>query len=131
MPVFRDETGRWRYRVVVDLLDGTTTRINGSAPRNENTKDAAKQAERDHIARMQHGEAVPEATPATLATPAKKEITFRHFAKEFMETYAKTNNKPSEQKNKRLILEGHLLPALGDLNLSAIRAPEFITDLTK
>jgi len=118
MPVFRDQTGRWRYRIVIDRPNGTKIRINGSAPKHLNTKDAAKQAERDHVARIQRGETIPE------PSPERKEISFREFAREFMDTYAKTNNKPSEQKNKQLILDAHLLPALGDLEIAAIRSRE-------
>src|SRR5690606_24491043 len=51
MPVRRMKDGRWRYRVVVDLPSGKQVRISGSAPRYNNTKDAAKQAEKDHILR--------------------------------------------------------------------------------
>src|SRR5690242_9952173 len=48
MPVRRTPDGRWRYRVVVDLPSGKQIRISGCAPRHENNKDAAKQAEKDH-----------------------------------------------------------------------------------
>src|SRR5690606_25191256 len=51
MPVRRTPDGRWRYRVLVDLPNGEQIRISGSAPRHNNTKDAAKQAEKDHILR--------------------------------------------------------------------------------
>ena len=45
MPVRRTSDGRWRYRVVVDLPSGKQIRISGCAPRHNNNKDAAKQAE--------------------------------------------------------------------------------------
>jgi len=119
MSVRRSKTGRWRYRVVIDLPDGTRSRISGSAPSTNNTKEAAKQAERDHIARVQRGDAAPIPAPAP-----KKEITFDTFADEFMKTYAKTNNKPSEQNSKKLILKRHLRPALGKMHIGDIRARE-------
>jgi hypothetical protein len=46
MPVARGKDGRWRYRVSVEKPDGTTIRISGTAPRYNNTKVAAQQAER-------------------------------------------------------------------------------------
>jgi hypothetical protein len=57
-------------------------------------------------------------------TEPKNDVGFDAFADEFMKTYAKTNNKPSEQKNKELILRRHLRPAFGHLNLGDIRARE-------
>ena len=119
MSIRRATNGRWRYRVVIDLPDGTKSRISGTVPLDNNTKDAAKQAERDHVARVQQGIANPEPAPAP-----KKEITFDAFADEFMKTYAKTNNKPSEQKSKELLLNRHLRPVFGHLNLGDIRARE-------
>lgn len=116
MPARRDKDGRWRYRVVVELPNGTRERISGTAPRHINTKVAAQQAERDHINRVLNPGSAP-------SSPAK-EVTFRDFAKEFMATYVKANNKESEQEAKRSILDGHLLPALGDLGLSEITVRE-------
>jgi hypothetical protein len=53
MPISRATNGRWRYRAVVRLPDGTKSRISGTAPEQFNTKAAAQQAERDHLARLQ------------------------------------------------------------------------------
>jgi integrase len=119
MSVRRAKNGRWRFRVVIDLHDGTKKRISGTVPHHNNTKEAAKQAERDAIARAQRGDAAPSPAPAP-----KPEVNFNTFADEFMKTYAKTNNKPSEQKNKDLILKRHLRGAFGHLNLGDIRARE-------
>jgi len=47
MSVRRTVDGRWRYRIVVDLPNGDQIRISGSAPKNENTQAAAKQAEKE------------------------------------------------------------------------------------
>jgi integrase len=46
--------------------------------------------------------------------------TLKEFAKEFISTYAKTNNKPSEVGTKESILKHHLVPALGQLRLNEI-----------
>jgi integrase len=45
---------------------------------------------------------------------------FREFTTRFLETYAKTNNKPSEVESKEMILRVHLIPAFGELALDDI-----------
>jgi len=42
------------------------------------------------------------------------------FAKKFIDTYARANNKPSEVQSKQTILKMHLVPELGSLKLSEI-----------
>jgi hypothetical protein len=52
---------------------------------------------------------------------AAEEVTsFRSFAKEFLETYVVTNNKPSEADSKESILTRHLLPAFASRRLDQI-----------
>ncbi len=46
--------------------------------------------------------------------------TFAVFSQQWYETYVCNNNKPSEQRNKRLALKRHLLPWFGHLCLSHI-----------
>jgi len=48
-------------------------------------------------------------------------VTFAEFADEFMQTYVRSNNKPSVRKNKDMILARHLLPAFGRMKLEEIR----------
>ncbi len=135
MPVRRHPNGRWRYRVSVTIPGREKPlRISGCAPRHNNTKEAAKQAEREHIAQVQRGAAAPEQEPAQAKVvstepmrpvePEKPVMTFGAFASEYMTAYARTNNKPSEQKSKEKILRRYLLPHLGQLPLDAIRAKE-------
>jgi integrase len=50
--------------------------------------------------------------------------TLTEFADRFLDTYATTNNKPSEIESKRSILRVHLVPELGDVRLDRIGAPE-------
>lgn len=57
MPVRRNSRKRWIYRTVVKLRDGQRVRIFGTPERN--TREAAEQAERDHIARVQNPVALP------------------------------------------------------------------------
>lgn len=114
MPVRREPDGRWRYRGWITLPDGRKTRISGTAPKQFNTKQAALQAEREHIQRL------VSPAPAAPPAPERKEVpTFEKFAVEF-EAYARANNKPSELMSKRAILKHHLTPAFGRMRLDEI-----------
>jgi integrase len=112
MPVRKDNSGKWRYRVLVRLPDGRRVRISGTPA--INTKQHAEIAERAHIARTLGGPAEPE----------KEVPTFGEFATEFLETYVVTNNKASEQVAKKCIIELHLRPAFGTLKLDEIERRE-------
>jgi integrase len=46
------------------------------------------------------------------------------FAERFIETYAATNNKPSEIESKRMILRVHLVPEFGKLRLDQVGLAE-------
>jgi integrase len=83
-----------------------------------NTKAAAETAERAHVLRTE--------APATGSAPeTRKEVpTFNTFAAEFMASYAKANNKPSEQTAKASILGKHLRPAFGSMPLDRIGVQE-------
>jgi integrase len=112
MAVGRDSRGRWRYRKQITLPDGRTIRISGTPVLN--TKLEAEKAERAHIQR----ELEP---PPPGEEPKQKEVpTFDTFADEFMATYAKTNNRPSECAAKHKILRHHLRPAFGSRKLDDI-----------
>lgn len=116
MPVRREPDGRWRYRTWVNLSDGRKTRVSGTAPKQFNTKQAALQAEREHVLRLTNPAMLAAAQPA----PIRKEVpTFAQFLPEF-EAYAVANNKPSEVDSKRAILRAHLIPAFGRLPLDEI-----------
>lgn len=113
IPVRRTSDGRWRYRVVVELPNGEQARISGSAPRHNNTKDAARQAEKDHILRV-----LTEST-APKPEPAKEAPTLNEFSKTYLEISA-VKNKPSSVNTKGILLRTHLLPALGHLKLDQV-----------
>ena len=116
MAVARDSRGRWRYRKQLKLPDGRKIRVSGTPVLN--TKLEAERAERAHIQR----ELSP---PPPGEEPKQKEApTFGAFADEFMATYAKTNNRISEQIAKRGILKHHLRPAFGSMKLDAITVRE-------
>jgi integrase len=116
MAVVRDSTGRWRYRKQIRLTNGRTIRISGTPVLN--TKLEAEKAEREHIQR------VLTAPPDEPFLEPKEVPTFNAFADEFMATYAKTNNRYSEQMAKQGILKHHLRPAFGKLKLDAITVRE-------
>lgn len=108
MAVRRDpRAGQWRYQKVVRLPDGTRTRISGTPT--ISTKLEAEKAEREHIARVLNPQ------------PARREApTFDAWADEFMATYARSNNRPSERQTKESILEHHLRPTVGRKRLDEI-----------
>jgi len=96
-----------------------------------NTKRGAERYERALLGRLRAGlpiegeqsEPDESATPAAYSdTQSKKEVspTFAAFAAEFMNTYAKANNKLSEQEAKQCHLRKHLLPAFGAMQLHEI-----------
>lgn len=64
------------------------------------------------------GEGAPKTTLAPL---------FRDFAKQFLDTYAETNNKPSEVHSKRTILRVHLVPFFGGMRLDEIEVEHIET----
>lgn len=111
MAVRRDKRGKWRYRKQIRLPDGRKERIFGTPALN--TKLATEEAERAHIQR------------ALSPSSQKMEVpTFNKFADEFMATYVRSNNRPSEQASKECILTHHLRPALGTTHLDEISIRE-------
>ncbi len=114
MPVRRDKTGRWRYREVIELPDGSRDRINGSAPKHNNTKAAAQQALLDHLHRRRNPERAPQ--------PRKEVPTFHEWftGRFWQEWVVARKNKPTEIRSKEIIYRIHIKPALGDLSLDEI-----------
>ena len=100
----------WRARVVVGGKPATAYR---------SRKDEAQRAEAELRARLTEPEKVERVT-----TREKEVPTLSAFADEFMETYAKTNNRPSTCREKRRCLARSILPALGHLRLDEIGARE-------
>ena len=117
MPVRRTGDGRWIYREFVRKPDGTRVRLEGRAPKYNNTKVAAQQALLDHIERTLHPERVPQ---------PKEVLTFAEWFKGrfWREWVIGRRNKPTEVKSKEFIYEGHLKPAFGALQLDEIGTGE-------
>lgn len=68
--------------------------------------------------RLAIGEPVEPPT-ATTAAPAPVPL-YADFAREWLETYVRTNNKPSEQRTKNYRMRRHLVPFFGKMTLAAI-----------
>jgi integrase len=105
----------WMIDVTVEHRDGRIERVRRVAPLQN--RRAAEQYEHEVRASMLDG-----------SFHEKKEVIevprFDDFAKTFLETYVKTNNKPSEEASKEMILRIHLTPAFGKLRLDAIGAEQ-------
>lgn len=111
MAVRRDSSGRWRYRKVVRLPDGSRVRVSGTPTLN--TRLAALDAERAEI----------EHKLRTFYEPPRKEVpTFEDWfdGRFWNEWVVGSRNKPSERESKRSIYESHLQPAFGKLRLDEI-----------
>jgi integrase len=80
----------------------------------ENSQAGAKSYEAVLRKRLAAGESLKPMPPPT------PETTFAEFSSQWFETYVRTNNKPSTQRTRRQTLRKHLVPAFGNLALSAI-----------
>jgi integrase len=138
--VYQTKDGRWRFRVMGHWNDGSSERVSGTAPKNDNNKNAAKQAEANQLAfmashpnpnRSATEEEPPTSTPApegaassepaVSSEPARpivtKDIpTLTAFAETFLAA-AGINNKPSSIENKESVLRLHILPRIGHLRV--------------
>ena len=118
MPTRRDHrSGRWRYRKVITLPDGSRKRISGTP--DKNTKKAAEEAERAHIEREMAAFYEGRHVPAS----ARKDIpTFTEWfeGRFWREWVIGRKNKPSEQKSKRKNFRVHLRDRFGDMRLDHI-----------
>ena len=108
MPV-RLIKGSW----VVDIRAANHKRYRKTSP--QNSKGGAQAYEAYLRQRLAQGKPLIEEAPKVT-----KQILFRDFASEWLETYVKTNNKPSEQCSKETMLRLHLIPFFGSLPLDQI-----------
>jgi integrase len=119
-------SGRWRYRCVVQAPDGTKTRISGSAPAYEDTKQKALELERTHAERVRTlglGAATEGSQPNhTLILESSKPLvpTLRDFGATYLETCTLKPNKPSTVESKAALLRLHIEPYLGHLRLDQV-----------
>jgi integrase len=129
MPVYREmRTGRWFFKTVVKLPDGTRRRISGrpgiTGPYQDlsNTKTGATEAERRGVAAIMNGRwpGRPVEAEGRPSCP-----TFEQFAKEFYMPKMKTTgnkrvNKPATIDAKESHLRHHLVPRFGSKRLDEI-----------
>lgn len=110
---YRDRHGaeqeHWLVDVAFEHSDGRVERIRKVSP--VQTRRGAEQYERDLRQSLLTGARQKE---------IKEVPTIARFADDFLETYAKGNNKPSEVHTKERLLRGHIVPALGRLRLDEI-----------
>lgn len=92
-------------QVVARRPDGTKHRVRRTCAR----QDEARKLE-----------AELRATKVTAIAPPKEVPTLATFADTFVDTFAKSNNRPSTAREKRRCLDRSILPALGGLRLDAI-----------
>ena len=102
----------WMVDVIVVHPDGQRERVRRVAPLQ--TKREAERYERELRRDLLDGE--PQQS-------TKAEVpTFASFAKRFLGTYARSNNKRSEIESKQTILRVHLTPVFGELPLDRVDA---------
>ena len=106
MSVRRRKDGRWQIDIVM-WRGKERIRIRRAA--HARNRSEALEKEREERAKLEAGAPLESAIPL-----------FRHFAKEFLETYAVTNNKPSEVETKRTTMRLHLEPEFGGFRLHEI-----------
>lgn len=86
----------------------------------ENTRGSALAYESLLRRRLSNGEPLE----ASEAPPELPQRFFGEFSAEWYETYVRTNNKPSEQRTKEIVLRVHLVPYFGKMKLQDITALE-------
>ena len=115
MAVRRDKRGKWRYRKVVKLLDGTKVRISGTPTRN--TREAAEQDERAHIERVRN----PQPKKERKEVPKFGEWFRGRFWREWV---VGRKNKPGEADEKMRVFESRLEKRFGERRLDEIGVAE-------
>jgi len=110
---WRDADGTRQEVWMVDIKfqhpDGRVERVRKVSP--VQTRRGAEAYERDVRQALLGG---------THGRKEDQNLTVSKFAEEFLTVYAETNNKPSEVESKRMILNLHLVPAMGRLRLEEI-----------
>lgn len=103
---------RWIVDIDFEHPDGARERIRKVSP--VQTKRGAEAYEREVRQALLSG------TYNGKEEESKQVVTLTEFAKEFMETYSRNNNKPSEIRNKESALRVHIVPYFGAQRLDQI-----------
>jgi integrase len=115
----KNGSGNWVWTVDFTYKhpDGSKPRVREVSPLQ--TKRGAEQYQRDLLHAVQMG-----TYRARKEEPPKVVPTVETFSQDFLDTYAVTNNKPSEVDTKRALFRRHLLPTFGKLSLDKITIAE-------
>jgi integrase len=120
MSVYKDASGRWRFRQQwTDKATGQLIKISGTPAKDKNTKLDAQAAE--HKAYVEAGKAKPETIK-----PKEVDTFTSFFEKKYLPEWCEVENKPGTVVEKRSIYEHHLKLPLGSLKLCDIT-----TDITQ
>jgi integrase len=125
MSVGKRKDGRW-YTDVTIRVDGKEVRSRDACGPEVRNRAQAMALEHERRAAMLAGKlprastTAPSNAPADAAQSPAALITFKAHAEEVMKLHAAVENKHSERKSKRSILDLHLLPAFGESTLGAI-----------
>lgn len=111
MSVYQDK----RTKVWYVSIYHNRQRIREKSPKN--TKGAAQEFEAYLRGKLARGESLEEQKIPKLEIPK-----FKDFSKKWMDTYVINNNKPSEQRQKEMILRVHLVPFFGKIRLDKINS---------
>lgn len=119
MSIYREkQSGNW----YIDLRhEGDRRRVKSP----ENSKKGAQAYETHLRRRLANGEALSsfgqKSKEAELVNEKKEVVpVFKVFVEDWLETYVRTNNKPSEMIRKKSILTKHLRPFFGSMLLEQI-----------
>lgn len=104
MSVKRRKDGRWRADVCV-RVGNVRVRERAAAK----SRDEGKKLEHEIRERLKRGQVATSKPPL-----------FEEWAKEFLEVYAEANNKPSERRAKKQIVDDHLGPAFNGRRIDRI-----------
>jgi integrase len=111
--------------VDIQLPNGKRKRIRKVCPlQNERAAEQCERELRNELFRSVGSPATAQLTSAAVPEPSQptQEVpTFAAFARIFMATYAKANNKPSEQASKESILRHRLIPRFGQRRLDSFK----------
>lgn len=111
MSVLKRKDGGWRIDIVI-RRGQKSVRIKRAAKGARNRGEALKQEQALRRELEQR------------ADPSAKAPLFGDFATDFLEKYARANNKPSEYESKKGILEQHLVPWFAELRLDELGAED-------
>ncbi len=111
-----------RMTMAVRKIDGhwyVDLRFDGSRCRKRSPEDSKRGAEAfEAVLRGR----IAKGAPLTVVQEQRKpqERRYADYVEEWFETYVRANNKPSEVRKKRNVLDVHILPFFGDMKLGEI-----------